>query len=121
MKDADKFKLVCRSRDKAYSASKYLADGDFDSFGDMLHSSWIDKKEVVKDITSNYFDMIYLKARENGALGGKLMGAGGGGFFVFYVPKDKREKVIKSITTDTECRIYDFAFYDHGSRINCEC
>ena len=121
MEDVDKFKLVRRTRDKAYTAAKYLTDGDFDSFGDMLHSSWMDKKDVVKDITNDYFDMVYTKAMVNGALGGKLMGAGGGGFFAFYVPKDKREAVIDAVTTDTECKIYDFTFYDHGSRIITQC
>jgi len=117
MEDKDKFALVRRSRDKAYTATKYIESGDLDSFGDMLHSAWIDKKGVVSDISEDYFDIVYNKAIKAGASGGKLLGAGGGGFFVFYVTPSKREEVIDAVTTDTECKIYDFNFYDHGSRI----
>jgi D-glycero-alpha-D-manno-heptose-7-phosphate kinase len=117
MEDKDKFALVRRSRDKAYTATKYVESGDLDSFGDMLHSAWIDKKGVVSDISEDYFDVVYNKAIKAGASGGKLLGAGGGGFFVFYVTPSKREEVIDAVTTDTECKIYDFNFYDHGSRI----
>jgi len=52
-----------------------------------------------------------------GALGGKLLGAGGGGFFVFYVPKDKREQVRQELNDTTECTVYDFKFTNEGSSV----
>ena len=117
MGDKDKFNLVKRSRDKAYVATRYLAQGKLDDFGNLLHEAWLDKKGVVSEITQDYFDIVYDKAINAGALGGKLLGAGGGGFFLFYVPEEKREEVIEQITTGTECKVYDFKFSPYGSRI----
>lgn len=119
--DKEKFNSVRKMRDRAYVAKKYIENGDFDSFGDMLHASWIDKKSVVKEISEDYFDIVYNKAVNAGAVGGKLLGAGGGGFFIFYVPPSKREAVIDAVTTDTECKVFDFSFYDSGSRIISQC
>jgi len=117
MAQQDKFELVRRSRNKAYSARDFLINNDVDSFGSLLHDAWMDKKSVVSDITQDYFDVVYEKAMSAGSLGGKLLGAGGGGFFIFYVPIEKREKVSKEITTDTKCKIYDFKFCNQGSTL----
>ena len=117
MSSIEKFNLVKNSRDKAFVALDYINQGKLDDFGNLLHQSWIDKKEVCSDITQDYFDMVYQKAIDAGSLGGKLLGAGGGGFFIFYVPEDKREAVAKAVTTDTDCRIYDFEFYGSGSSV----
>ena len=121
MSDDVKFDLVRRSRDKAYVATRYLKEGKLDDFGALLHDAWMDKKEVAKEITNEYFDNIYEKALASGALGGKLLGAGGGGFFVFYVTPDKKEQVIRSVTDGTECKIYNFNFTEYGSRITSYC
>lgn len=118
MEDKVKFNLVRQSRDKAYLGAKYLEKGLYDDFGALLHEAWMDKKQVVKDITQDYFDNIYTRARQAGALGGKLLGAGGGGFFLFYVNKNHRQDVIDAITGDTECKVYDFTFSYHGSSVS---
>lgn len=117
MVTAEKFNLVKNSRDKAYAALEYINSNDLDSFGNMLHESWLDKKRVCEDITQDYFDVVYENAIKAGAVGGKLLGAGGGGFFIFYVDENKREKVSKAITTGTDCKIYDFEFFGTGSSI----
>lgn len=117
MSDKDKFNLVKRSRDKAYSAYKLLEKDNTDDFGSLLHEAWMDKKSVVKEITQTYFDDIYDKALKSGCLGGKLLGAGGGGFFLFYVPREKRAEAVKNITDNTECKIFNFNFYGRGSEI----
>lgn len=117
MSNVDKFNLVKRSRNKAYTALEYLHKNDLDNFGNLLHEAWADKKGVCEDITQDYFDSVYDKAIKAGALGGKLLGAGGGGFFIFYADENKREKVCKAVTTDTDCRIYDFKFYGTGSSV----
>lgn len=121
MLDLNKFKMVKRSRDKAYTAAGYITDGKIDDFGALLHDAWMDKKGVVGEISQYYFDFVYSKAIDAGALGGKLLGAGGGGFFVFYVTPDKREEVIKAVTTETECKVYDFKFTNYGSRLLSNC
>jgi D-glycero-alpha-D-manno-heptose-7-phosphate kinase len=121
MSDEAKFDLVRRSRDKAYVATRYLKENKIDDFGALLHDAWLDKKGVESSITNEYFDNIYSRALEAGSLGGKLLGAGGGGFFIFYTPVDKKESVIKSITDGTECKVYDFCFTEHGSRVATYC
>lgn len=117
MNDKSKFDLVKKSRDKAYIAQKHLENGDWESFGGLLHEAWLDKKAVVKDISQSYFDDVYMKAMWAGALGGKLIGAGGGGFFLFAVNPEKKQEVIQAITDGTKCEVYPFRFYDYGSRI----
>ena len=117
MSDSTKFDLVRKSRDKAFLGAKYLELGDWESFGGLLHEAWLDKKSVVKEITQSYFDDVYLKAMTAGALGGKLIGAGGGGFFLFSCRPEKRENVIAAVTKDTQCKVYPFKFSDSGSRI----
>jgi D-glycero-alpha-D-manno-heptose-7-phosphate kinase len=121
MNDEAKFNLVKASRDKAYVAARYLKEGKLDDFGSLLHDAWMDKKAVETSITNEYFDNIYDRARKAGALGGKLLGAGGGGFFLFYVTPSRRRAVIRSVLDETNCKIYDFNFTEHGSRITAFC
>jgi D-glycero-alpha-D-manno-heptose-7-phosphate kinase len=114
---ADKFNLIKRGRDKAFEGRRLLKSRQYDDFGRLLHDAWMDKKSLVKEISESYFDSIYEKAYEAGAIGGKLLGAGGGGFFLFYVNQENREEVSRAITKDTECKIYDFKFSFEGSKI----
>ncbi|QJB55737.1 kinase [Pseudodesulfovibrio sp. zrk46] len=65
---------------------------NYDDFGRLLNESWQMKKTLSNKISSDHFDDIYDKALDCGALGGKLCGAGGGGFFLFYIPKENRER-----------------------------
>lgn len=60
------------------------SDGDLDDFGRMLHESWLIKKSLSAQVSTSQIDTIYDTAIKNGALGGKLLGAGGGGFILFY-------------------------------------
>jgi D-glycero-alpha-D-manno-heptose-7-phosphate kinase len=113
----DKFNLIKRGRDKAFEGRRLLKAEDYDSFGRLLHDAWMDKKSLVKEISETYFDDIYTRAYDAGALGGKLLGAGGGGFFLFYVTPEKREAVSRVITNGTDCKIYDFNFSFEGSKI----
>jgi D-glycero-alpha-D-manno-heptose-7-phosphate kinase len=115
--DADKYKLIENGRENAYKAFNLLETEQFDEFGKLLNIAWEEKKKIVDTISNDYFDDIYNKAMSAGALGGKLLGAGGGGFFVFYVPEYKRQSVIDSIKYKTECTIFDFQFKYNGSRI----
>jgi len=78
-----------------HEGEKILQNGNISEFGRLLHESWLVKKELSSSITNNSIDEIYNSAINQGALGGKLLGAGGGGFFLFYVPKFKQKKLIK--------------------------
>ena len=117
MLNFEKFNKVKNSRDKAYKAVDLIHEGKLDQFGELLHESWLDKKGVCEEISQGYFDQVYDKAIKAGALGGKLLGAGGGGFFIFYVPEENRKKVSEAVTKDTECQVYDFEFYGSGSNV----
>jgi D-glycero-alpha-D-manno-heptose-7-phosphate kinase len=121
MSQEDKFELVKRSRDKAYVGARLIKEGKLDDFGNLLHEAWLDKKAVESSISNSYFDEIYDRALKAGALGGKLLGAGGGGFFLFYVDPSKKQDVIDEITTGTSCKVYDFSFYEFGSRVATYC
>lgn len=70
-----------------------LNKGNIDAVGEAMHRGWMYKRELASGITNPILDEYYTKAMRAGALGGKLLGAGGGGFFLFYVPKDRRENV----------------------------
>ena len=76
-------------------AEKALIKENLDDFGRLLHESWVEKKNLSPSITTNLIDNIYNDAINNGAIGGKLLGAGGGGFFLFYVPYYRQKKFIK--------------------------
>ena len=95
-------------------AKEYLKSNKLDDFGDLLDESWKKKKELSKNISSKYIDEIYAKALKGGALGGKILGAGGGGFFLFYVNKDKIINFKRSIKN---LIITDFKFENEGSKI----
>ena len=74
----------------AEEAEKTLRKGDVNNFGKLLHESWLEKKSLSSSITNSSIDEIYNNAINKGALGGKLLGAGGEGFFLFYVPYFKQ-------------------------------
>jgi D-glycero-alpha-D-manno-heptose-7-phosphate kinase len=71
--------------------------GSLDGFGKMLHESWKIKKSLSKKVSTGQIDSIYEKAMASGALGGKLLGAGGGGFILFFVKPERKEALKKSL------------------------
>lgn len=74
---------------------QYLLDGNLDEFGKSLHRHWLIKKNLSDRVSNPKIDKWYNMALEAGALGGKIMGAGGGGWFVFYVNKNKDKFIDK--------------------------
>jgi D-glycero-alpha-D-manno-heptose-7-phosphate kinase len=77
----------------AILARELLESGKFDEFGKLLHEAWIVKKSLASKISNPEIDAIYEKARTAGALGGKITGAGGGGFLLLYCPREKQDDV----------------------------
>ena len=69
-----------------------LEQGEIDKFGEFLDIHWNTKKQLSKDVSNPFIDECYELAKKNGALGGKIMGAGGGGFFMFYHNGSNKEK-----------------------------
>lgn len=70
-----------------------LHSGDFDAFGHLLHESWTLKRHLTSGISTPAIDQAYQAARRAGAIGGKLLGAGGTGFLVFVVPPERQSDV----------------------------
>ena len=115
--DRSKFNLVKSAVVRAEVAAGYLNKGLVDDFGNLFHEAWTEKKQITKGISQNIFDEIYTKCIQAGAIGGKLLGAGGGGFFLFYVKPDKRQNVINTINTFQGCKVYDFKFSWEGTQV----
>lgn len=68
-------------------------NGSLSAFGDLLHRTWMEKRQLDPEVSNPQIDHMYDIAREAGALGGKLLGAGGGGFMLLFVPQELQEKV----------------------------
>ena len=85
---------VKRNVELTYKMRNELLRGHFDKFGESLDEAWNLKRQFSSKISSDRIDKIYSGALQNGALGGKLLGAGGGGFFLFYVPPFEKFNLI---------------------------
>jgi D-glycero-alpha-D-manno-heptose-7-phosphate kinase len=93
-----------------------LEQGNLDAFGDLLHRSWMEKRRLVEGITNPLLDQYYKTAREKGALGGKITGAGGGGFLMLYCPEERQEAVTEALTElGLQRRV--FTFEDEGVQV----
>lgn len=111
-KDRELNKII----DITIQAKKILTNEkiSLDDFGSLLNEHWYLKKKLSKNITNLNIDKIYNTAIKAGAIGGKLLGAGGGGFFVFYARKEDHEKIINSLKNYL---IIPFRFDNNGSQI----
>ena len=101
-------------RDLAYRTRDLFAEGDVDGVGGLLHEGWELKRTVADGITSNGIDDAYSEAREAGALGGKLLGAGGCGFLLVYAPARVQGSVRHALAAYREV---PFHFSSTGSQI----
>jgi D-glycero-alpha-D-manno-heptose-7-phosphate kinase len=72
---------------------------NIDKLAELLHKNWLSKKALSNKVSNNDIDKHYDLALKNGALGGKILGAGGGGFIFFLAPKLKHDQIIKSMTS----------------------
>lgn len=95
--DSKMIENLHRNKEIAYRSLEALESGRFQILGELFHEHWINKKNRSTSITNNAIDQHYLFALQNGAMGGKLIGAGGGGFLMFYSEEPKRlEKAMAS-------------------------
>ena len=88
--------------------------GDIDNCGRIMHQAWEIKKKVSLGASNTLINKLYNSAIENGALGGKILGAGGGGFLLFYCKQENQKKLIKKFN---KLQQLDFKFYSNGSII----
>jgi D-glycero-alpha-D-manno-heptose-7-phosphate kinase len=77
-----------------------LERGDLNGFGRMLHEAWENKKQVTHEISNGRIDYLYSLARQNGALGGKITGAGGGGFLLLYCEAEYQRRVRAALAAE---------------------
>ncbi|MBW2523318.1 MAG: sugar kinase [Deltaproteobacteria bacterium] len=105
-----------RIKDLGHEVHRLLSSGDVDRYGEILHEHWQRKRGQTANMSDPSLDEHYEAARKAGAIGGKIMGAGGGGFFMFYVrPPDKR-RVLEALTARGLRRLR-FRFDMDGARI----
>jgi D-glycero-alpha-D-manno-heptose-7-phosphate kinase len=93
----DRIAILREIKQMVHEARTFLASGDFDAFGLLLHESWKLKKSLAGSITNGAIDDLYELARRSGAIGGKITGAGGGGFLLLYVPYENQLSVRKAL------------------------
>ena len=87
--EADVIETLHQIKNIGLETKKAFEKGDLDRFGELLDVHWQTKKQLSKKVSSGSIDDWYDTAMRNGALGGKIMGAGGGGFFMFYCSEDQ--------------------------------
>jgi D-glycero-alpha-D-manno-heptose-7-phosphate kinase len=93
-----------------------LETGDLDAFGRLLDESWQHKKRLASNISSPHIDEAYAAAKANGVLGGKITGAGGGGFLLLYCPQERHSAVQQGLEA-LGLKEMRFAFEFQGARV----
>ena len=93
-----------------------LTSGRVDAYGELLHEHWTNKRKLASNMSDSAIDDHYEAARKAGAIGGKLMGAGGGGFFMFYATPADRRRVYGALT-ERGLKPLRFRFDSTGARI----
>jgi D-glycero-alpha-D-manno-heptose-7-phosphate kinase len=94
----DRLEVLREMKQMAHLARDALAAGAVDSVGELLHEGWQLKKQLARDISNGTLDEAYLAARRAGALGGKVTGAGGGGFLLLYCRHGKQDDVRSALS-----------------------
>jgi D-glycero-alpha-D-manno-heptose-7-phosphate kinase len=112
---ANKRDVLTRMRDYAYDIERVLiSDADISDIGRLLHESWQLKRQLTGSISTESIDILYERALRHGALGGKILGAGGGGFLLLFCPPEKMKHVESALG---DVRRIDFRFEPEGSKI----
>ncbi len=96
-KNGKTIEAMHKLKEQSQQMKETLLKGDIDTIGEILDFGWKHKKQMAKDITNPFIDDIYEAAIAAGASGGKISGAGGGGFMFFYCPNNTRDNVIREL------------------------
>ena len=114
MNNVDKFEAQRKMCKITRELKRELQNNNVDALGRSLHENWLLKKSLASGISNPFIDSVYEKAINNGALGGKLLGAGGAGFMLFYVPNDKQKDVRRALSN---LREMEFEMDNSGATI----
>ena len=113
MKKAEKYQMVQKMVHLAKELKESLNKGKVDQLGEILHQGWLLKKELADGICNSNLDKYYKKALKAGAIGGKLLGAGGGGFILFFCKPKYHDGLRKAL----RLRELQFGFDHEGAKL----
>ena len=99
---------------RLYNSTNNLIDTDLTDFGKLLHENWMIKRKLTDKISNSTIDDIYERGLKAGALGGKILGAGGGGFMLFFVEPEMQSRVKRELK---DLLHVPFRFDNVGSQI----
>lgn len=107
--DADMLANLHATKELGYRSQELLLSGDLDAYGELMHEHWENKRQRSPGMASERVDELYTLARRSGAVGGKLVGAGGGGFLLVYArhPPDTRQAMAAAGAQEL---VFDFEF-----------
>src|SRR5438477_1723511 len=114
MAEKSKQKMLCRMVELARELKAELQKNNLEAFGEIIHANWELKRSITNEISTSQIDQWYQLARRHGAVGGKLLGAGSGGFMMFYAPRERHEEITRALKG---LRRIDLRFEPQGSRI----
>ncbi len=113
---SDVTKSLLQIKEIGLEIKNSIEAGNLDNFGRLMDEHWRVKKTMSTKMSDPKIDRLYALAKENGALGGKIMGAGGGGFFVFYCPGDKEKKGVRDAMKVNGLVEMPFRFEKEGAK-----
>jgi D-glycero-alpha-D-manno-heptose-7-phosphate kinase len=99
---------------QATAMKEALLQGNFNKIGVIMNDGWEYKKRMADNICTDLFERIYQTAMNAGSTGGKISGAGGGGFIFFYCPENSRYRVIEALSEEYQCIVHPFQFTKQG-------
>lgn len=114
LSDEKKVGILEKMVELAHRLKNDLQANTLDSFGSILHENWLLKKQLADSISTPDIDRWYETALQHGAQGGKLLGAGGGGFLLFYAPSETHQAIADALP---ELQTVSFSFETEGSTI----
>lgn len=110
----DRLNVLREIKQIAYQAKSELQKGSLDTFGSLLHEAWELKKRMAGQISNGMIDDVYNAARKAGAVGGKITGAGGGGFILLYAPHEAHRAIRRALSKLQEL---PFQLESDGSKV----
>ncbi len=111
--DREALEATHRLKEEAFRMKEALLKGKIDQIGDILHEGFLHKRRLASHISTPLIEEIYQAARQAGATGGKISGAGGGGFMIFYCPRHTRYQVMAALEP-YQGRFFPYHFVKHG-------
>jgi D-glycero-alpha-D-manno-heptose-7-phosphate kinase len=114
----DAIRAMDELKSLAVELKKSLLVDRLDDFGALLHTAWLSKRKMAAQISTPQIDQLYETARAAGALGGKISGAGGGGYMFFYCPNETKYDVAEALEK-LGAQAVDFSFDLQGMQTWC--